>query len=215
MDEKQLKAFRSSFTLFWLSQICFLLGSLHFDGRFKVLPDAIVLLVIFQVIGYVLMAITLYRTRKVNHEFYLSGITFIILGAVSILKSVCTTSTDEFYINWAKGVDWSIQVLKCITYFYFFLGCYKYFVSLGHTHIGKKSKIGAIIFVSLFILERLTVFLMFFNGIRANIMANRILTFGQIVINLVIYIYLVVITSVIFVNMHKKRKEAIQNEEAK
>lgn len=215
MDEKKINYFKNSFKLFWLSQIFLFLALLYFDGRFKFLPDWLSLLAIFRVVGFVMMAIALYRTKDINREFFLSLVTFIIFGATNILKSVCSTSTDEFYINWAKGLDWSIQILKCITYIYFFWGCYKYFASLGHQGIGKKSRIGAIIFVSLFILERLTVFLMFFNGIRANIMANRVFTFGQIVINVVIYIYLVVITTIIQVNLRKKRKEAIANEEAK
>ena len=215
MDEKKLNYFKNSFKLFWLSQIFLFLALLYFDGRFKFLPDWLSLLSVFKVVGFVMMTIALYRTKDINREFFLSLITLIIFAATNILKSVCSTSTDEFYINWAKGLDWSIQILKCITYIYFFWGCYKYFVSLGHQGIGKKSRIGAIIFVSLFILERLTVFLMFFNGIRANIMANRVFTFGQIVINVVIYIYLVVITTIIQVNLRKKRKEAITNEEAK
>ena len=213
MDELQLKNFRTSFKLFWLGQIFLFIGCLYFDGRFKFLPDWLILLAIFKVVGIVLTALALFRTRNINREFFLSLVTLVIYAATNILRSVCTTSTDEFYINWAKGLDWSIQLLECITYIYYFLGCYKYFVSLGHTGIGKKSKIAAIIFVSLFILERLTVFLMFFNGIRANIMANRVFTFGQIIINVVIYIYLVVITSIIRFHMKKKRKEAISNEQ--
>ena len=215
MDERQFKKFKISFTLFWIGQICFLLSLFTFEGRFKFLPSWLILLTIFGYIGFVVMFIGIAISCGINKEFYYSLVTCLIFAGVSVLQSVCYTSTDDFYINWAKGLEWSNQALKCLFYFYFFYGCYKYFVSLGHTEIGKKSKIAAIIFVSLFLLERLSVFLMFFNDIKANIVANRILTFGQMIINFVIYVYLVVISTIIFIRLNKRRKEALNNEEAK
>ena len=215
MDERQLKKFKTSFTFFWIGQILFLISMFTFEGRFKFLPSWLILLAVFGYIGFVVMMIGIFIGRGINKEFYYSLVTCIIFIGVTVLKSVCETSTDDFYINWSKGLEWSIQALKCLFYFYFFYGCYKYFVSLGHSEIGKKSKIAAIIFVSLFILERLTVFLMFFNGIKANIVANRIFTFGQMIVNFVIYVYLVVITTFIFIRLNKRRKEALEHEEAK
>lgn len=215
MDERQFKRFKLSFTLFWIGQICFLLSLFTFDGRFKFLPNWLIFLELFSYIGFVIMFIGIAISRGINKNFYYSLVTCLIFVAVTVLQSVCVTSTDDFYINWSKGLEWSNQALKCLFYFYFFYGCYKYFVSLGHTEIGKKSKIAAIIFVTLFILERLTVFLMFFNGIKANIVANRIMTFGQMIINFAIYTYLVVISTIIFIRLNKRRKEALNHEEAK
>ncbi len=215
MDERQFKRFKLSFTLFWIGQICFLLSLFTFDGRFKFLPSWLIFLDLFGFIGFVVMFIGIAISRGINKNFYYSLVTCLIFVAVAVLQSVCVTSTDDFYVNWSKGLEWSNQAFKCLFYFYFFYGCYKYFVSLGHTEIGKKSKIAAIIFVSLFILERLTVFLMFFNGIKANIVANRIMTFGQMIINFVIYTYLVIISTIIFIRLNKRRKEALSHEEAK
>lgn len=215
MDERQFKRFKLSFTLFWIGQICFLLSLFTFDGRFKFLPNWLIFLELFGFIGFVVMFIGIAISRGINKNFYYSLVTCLIFIAVTVLQSVCVTSTDDFYVNWSKGLEWSNQALKCLFYFYFFYGCYKYFVSLGHTEIGKKSKIAAIIFVSLFILERLTVFLMFFNGIKANIVANRIMTFGQMIINFAIYTYLVIISTIIFIRLNKRRREALNHEEAK
>ena len=215
MDERQFKRFKLSFTLFWIGQICFLLSLFTFDGRFKFLPNWLIFLELFGFIGFVVMFIGIAISRGINKNFYYSLVTCLIFIAVTVLQSVCVTSTDDFYVNWSKGLEWSNQALKCLFYFYFFYGCYKYFVSLGHTEIGKKSKIAASIFVSLFILERLTVFLMFFNGIKANIVANRIMTFGQMIINFAIYTYLVIISTIIFIRLNKRRREALNHEEAK
>lgn len=215
MDERQFKRFKLSFTFFWIGQILFLISMFTFEGRFKFLPSWLVFLELFGYIGFAVMFIGIAISRGINKNFYYSLVTCLIFVTVAVLQSVCVTSTDDFYINWSKGLEWSNQALKCLFYFYFFYGCYKYFVSLGHTEIGKKSKIAAIIFVSLFILERLTVFLMFFDGIKANIVANRIMTFGQMIINFVIYVYLVVISTIIFIGLNKRRKEALSHEEAK
>ena len=213
--EVDFKKFKISFKLFFIGLICILISLFYFDGRFKFLPDWLALLAIFNVVGNVLILIALFRTYKINRHFYLSLLTFGFFVAVGILKSVCLTSTDDFYINWAKGLDWSIQVLKCIIYIYFFLGCHDYFVSIKFARTDKYAKVGAFILIGLLILERLSVFLLFFNPVRANVWLNRICTFGQIIIRINMYSFLVVACIVLITSMNKRRKELMNNEENK
>lgn len=215
MDLLELKKFKATFIIFWIGQLFLLISMFTFDGRFKFLPNILILLTIFNPIGYVLSLISLIKLKGINHHFYLSLVTFGIFVAVGILKSVCQTSTDEFFINWSKGLDWSIAILKCIMYVYFFLGCYHYFNDNGLVKIGKRTQAAVIVIVSLVFLERLSVFLLYFNPIRANIMMNRVLTFGQIIINLVVYCFIFGMLTNLLVNINRKRKELQNNEETK
>lgn len=211
MDDKELRKFRRAFIFFWIGQICLLISLLSFDGRFKFLPFIITMLKFFNPVGYILSLVGLFLLRNQNKQFYLSLVTFGFFVSVGLLKTVCETSTDEFYINWAKGLDWSIEILKCILYAYFLLGCRQYFKENGLLHIEKRTRVTMIVFISLIVLERLSVFLLYFNPIKANIMLNRVLTFGELFINIAAYAFLVGMLTNLFIAICKKRKELLAN----
>jgi heme/copper-type cytochrome/quinol oxidase subunit 2 len=65
------------------------------------------------------------------------------------------------------------------------------------------------------VVERLAVFLMFFDGIKSNMVANRVCTYLSWVMVIVIYIYVIVALFIILVNMKRKYERKENGTEAK
>lgn len=212
-NQSKNKKFKKAFIIFLISQIMLVFSTLEFATRFKFIPSWFSAFTVFILIGLVLMAVALYKLKDINQHFRHAFLTAIILFSASLFQDACAKSTEEFYVLISKGLDWSVQILLAVLYVYFFLGARNYFNETSTTKSSKHSKTGLIVFLIIFLLERLSVFLMFFDGIKSNMIANRICTYVQWLSMLAIYIYVVVILILIVVAMKHVEKKDNDNEE--
>lgn len=215
-QQEVTKRFQSSFVLILISQFLFLFASLSVASKFK-FPgsDWLGLLILFNYIAYIVMGIGLFRIRNINQNLKYALYTFIILIVVNIFQDVCAKSNDDFYIVWSKALSWSGRFLLGVLYVYLFLGFRDFFFARDLARPSRNSKRSGIAFLSLFVVERLAVFLMFFDGIKSNMIANRVCTYLSWVMVIVIYIYVIVALFIILVNMKRKYERKENGTEAK
>ena len=213
--KKKAKKFNTFFLVFIFSQFFLTVSSFDVVSRFKFLSLLFDLLGLLVVVAYILFALSLFKLRKVNHQFYLSLITFGFLLAVMMVRDICRTSTDDFYLVWGNALDWSGRGLLCVLYIYFFIGVHVFLEEIDAAKKNKTHLVTTLPLIFLFVLERLCVFLLFFNGIKFNTVANRICTYGKMIITIVIYIYALILSIVIKVRYHHKVKEVYFDEVSK
>lgn len=211
---EKAKRFNSSFLTFIFSQFFLVVSSLDVASRFKVLSLLFEILGLFSIVAYFLFALSVFKLRRINHQFFLSLVTIGLLFTSMLVRDICKTSTDDFYLIWGNALDWTARCLLCVFYIYFFLGVHNFFKEIGVAKENKNHLAVTISFISLFVLERLLVFLLFFDGIKFNMITNRICTYGKMILTIAIYIYVLVISIVIKVRYHNKVKEVYADEKS-
>ena len=210
--KNKVKKFNTFFLVFIFAQFFLMISSFDVASRFKFLSILFDILGVFIILGIFLLGLSLFKLRKINRQFYLSLITFCRYIAVVTVKDICRTSTDDFYLIWGNALDWTGRGLLCVLYIYFFIALHNFFLELGFVKDNKGHLALILAFAVLFFLERLLVFLLFFDGIKFNTLANRICTYGKMVLTIVIYIYALATSIVIKVRYHNKIKEVCSNE---
>lgn len=203
----RVKKFQKAYKFFLVAQIFFMISSFEIVSRFKILSIIFSLLGLFGAVAFILLFVALFRLRNYNRGFALSLVTFGILTAVVIIKDVCSYSTDDFYIIWGKALEWSEVPLRCIMYVYFFIGAHDFFTELNIAKNSPKNKIATFSFIGLFVIERVLAFLLFFDAIKLDIVANRVCTYGKMAMTVITYIYILVITIIIAAIVNKRGKE--------
>ena len=211
-SQGSIKRFKAAFLLFFIGQILRTIGALRFGAQFKFLPSWLIFFSFFEWIGYVLFFISFMLIYKYNRHFLRSLITSGIAFGTILLTDVCSKSTDDLYLMWAKGLNWSNTFLMCILYICFFMGCHDYFHSLGIEKGKKHSRTAYIGFPVLFGIERLLTLFAGFSFVKLNIFANRICTYGSWLFDFVIYIFAIIMTALIYVMLTKRLKEGSYHE---
>ena len=212
LDKQEVKKFQKGFLLFFIGHIFLTIGAFYIGVQFKVIPSWVGLFVIFFSIAYILMGIGIFYIYRFNKNLTLAFITIGIQLVIGLLANVASTSMDDSYLFWSKGLEWSSQILLCIFYVYFFLGCHDYFASLGIERAKKHSRTGFIVFPILYTIQLALTLGKDFKVVKYNLIANRMFLYGSWLFNFVIYFFVLSLLILIVVYMHKLRKEDINNE---
>ena len=210
------KKFQSAFVLFFIGQIFLIVGAFSIGSKFKFLPAWIEYLAFFVMLGYIFLIISVLRIYRYNQNFKNSAIAMGFTSALTIIGDIASKSTEDFYIYWAKGFNWSSSITLCIFYVYFFLGCYDYFTAEDQSEAMKHSRTGFIVFPILFITQSLLEAGPDFPIIKYNLIANRVCVYSSWIMSFVIYFFVIALLANIVIYMHKlKKKEGEINETSK
>ena len=213
-EKLPFKKIYAAYIIFLIAQLCLTVSVGAFGSRFKFLPRWLENFALFALLGYVLCFISTLMLKKYSKQFYYSFITAIILGVTSIVDDICMNSTDGLYLAWGKGLVWSIDFIEAVFFGYFFQGTYLLFSEYGHKQGAKKTKGYVISFAVLFSVKIIVTLFSKFPFIINNIVTNRVFVYSSWILDFVFYIYILVITIICFVYIHKiNKKEGDSNEE--
>lgn len=209
MDHKK---FEKRFLIIVFAQLFLLIGTLTIGANFKALPSWFALFIIGTIIGLVLFTIGMTYFYKVNRNYLRALIALVILILLTLFIDITSRSRDDFYLAWSRGITISADFITCVLYVYFLLGTSDYFKDTHSIKGTKKSKIGAIVLVILFIVERLLSFIASLNVAKQNLVLFSICRFGAWGLQFAIYTYVFVILLLVYIYMKKKDKEVIIDE---
>ena len=208
--EGDIKRFRSSFLLFLIGQIIWTISAFSFGATFKFLPHWLSMFNYFNLLGHPIIVIALLRLRKLNKDFLLSLITMGLYLTTAFIYAACKTSNDPIYLAISKGMDWSKRILMCLMYIYTFLGCYHFFTKHGMEKGAKTSRKTSTAFFIIYGLYFFFEIFSRFSFIMYNTLLNRIFTYSSWFMELLVYVYAVVIVFILviyFFKMTRKEKE--------
>lgn len=205
--------FRIRFCLFTIGQLFLVLGTFTIGARFKVVPSWLSLFFIFSAIGFVLIYIAFITLYKVNRNYLRSFIAFIIYLIITIFADACSQSKSDFYLIWSRGLGVSADFLLCIMYVYLFLGTRDYFHERNYIEGRNNSKLGAIILIILFAIERTMAFIASLNATKLNYILYSICRFGSWGFQFIINIFIFVVLLIAYIHLRKQSKEELTNEE--
>ena len=201
------KKYKQAFLLFTISQFFMMLGLLEYGSSIKAISEIMGIFIIFQLIAFITMIAAATKLHDFNKNFFYAFVTSIICLFVSLLASVGSESTEDFTISWARGMDISSNILTCVAYAYFFLGCKDYFIEEGMERNAKRCRFGFFYVIGMTILINLMAFIGSFNGIKTNYIAASIFRYGALVVKLAMYLFMFIILVIMMRNMKNKQKE--------
>lgn len=210
----EIGKFKKAFRLFIIGQFFLLIGTINIGADFKVLPYWLSYFIVASLFGFVLILIATIKLYKVNKNYLRTLIALSIYLVISILADTCAHSKDDFYLIWSSHLAISADFILCILYVCFLLGTSDYLKEDNINQGNRKSKIGALVLVIIFIIERLLAFAASLNPVRLNVVAYSICKFGAWGLEFVIDAYVFVILVAIYYLIKKKEKEAITDEKA-
>lgn len=211
LDFKKTKA---SFIIYMAGQIFMILGIFSIGSQYKFFPRWIENFAFFSMLAYILIIIGLTRIRKLHISFSRSLITMGILITCSFVSHICSTSSDYTYLTFGKSLEWSCDLLFCISTIYFFIGCLHIFRELKNEKMIKQVKRVSISYFAMFV-----IFILFKLGstmpfILNNIVANRIFIYGRLLSELINYLFVAICVVFIAIKVNLIRKEEeLKNEE--
>lgn len=211
-SKKELKVFKKSFILFLVGQILLIISTLSRATVINGVPRWLSIFELFLYIAYIIYFFALFYIRNLNISFKRSFISLLALFVVFMFYEVSRTSESQFYVSSSRGLGWSIDIVKCIFYLYFFHGCSVLFDKYGF-HAGKKK---TIIFLSafmlLFIAGETFNYLSSVSGILKNRFFNRFFLYGSWGLVFLTYVSVFVMTIIIAHYLNKKFKERKERE---
>ena len=165
------------------------------------------LFVLFELTANIMMIAAVTKLHDFNKNFFYAFVTSIICLFVSLLASVGSESTEDFTIAWARGMDVSSNILICVAYAYFFLGCKDHFIEEGMERNAKRCRFGFFYVIGMTILINLMAFIGSFNAIKTNYLVAAIFRYGSLAMKLAMYLFMFIIIMIMMRAMKKKEKE--------
>ena len=211
MEKDKISVFQKTFLLFIIGQVCFVLATISMAESLKILPRWLSGFSIFEVIGCVVFFIALLRTRFINQSLKLSFYTFCTFLIALIFCQVCKTSNDDFFLVLGKGLVWSVDMLFCITYLYFFHGCDRLFLEAKQIHEVKHLKASFIAYAVLYVTYIVFNYLSTASFVVSNMFLNRFFLYGSIAIMVGLRVFTLVALIILAVKMNKKQKKGEEN----
>ena len=219
VDEKtrELKIFKKAFIIFFISEILLIISTVSNATIINGVPRWLDVFEIFLYISFILMLFSVFPLRRFNDSFRKSLYSLLALYIVTMFFLVCETSNEQFYVSISRGLDWSIDIVKCIFYLFYFHGCVLFFDKYN-LHAGKKKTIILlIVFLVLFIANELFDYLSTSSLVRRNRFFNRFFLYGTWGFSFASYVFtfVMIIIFASFLNKHfkkeKENKDEIQN----
>lgn len=210
MNEK-VKKLQKGFILFTIGQFLVLIGSFSYLGTLKVIPQWVENLSLFSLVGVILFIFALSKIYFFNKHFLHSYITSFIVLVIAVLQTVAADSKTEAFVAWSRGLLVSSDILLCITYVYFFMGVYLFFVEEKILSGVRNAKITYTFIITAFILKNIFSFVKSFNEIKVQPIAYMVFNYGTILIQLVFDVVLLVslITIMVYVQKHYQKGEKL------
>lgn len=205
--DNSLKKYQKAFLLFTIAQFFMMLGLFEYGTSIKALSDILGLFVIFAIVAYIMMIAAATKLRDFNKNFFYSFITSIICLFVSLLATVGAESTEDFTISWSRGLGISADILLCISYAYFFLGCKDHFNEIGLERNAKRCKFGFFYVIGMTVLINIVAFIGSFESIKTNYVVAAIFRYGSLAMKLAMYLFMFIILVIMMRNMKKIQKE--------
>ena len=206
MDNTE-KKYKQAFSLFTISQFFMMLGLLEYGSYIKAISEIMGIFIIFQLVAFIMMIAAATKLHDFNKNFFYAFVTSIICLFTSLLASVGSESTEDFTIAWARGMDISSNILICVAYAYFFLGCKDHFIEEGMERNAKRCRFGFFYVIGMTILINLMAFIGSFNAIKTNYLVAAIFKYGALAMKLAMYLFMFIILVIMMRVMKKKEKE--------
>lgn len=204
--------YKKAFLIFTIAQFFMILGLFDNATSIKAISEIMGLFIIFEIVGFIMLIAAATKLRDFNKNFFYSFITFIICLFCSLLVSVGSESTEDFTIAWSRGLNVSLDILLCISYAYFFLGCKDHFNEAGMERNAKRCRFGFFYVIIMTILINLMAFIGSFNAIKTNYLLAAIFKYGGLAMKLAMYLFMFIILVLMMRNMKKQEKEEVTNE---
>ena len=209
----ELKRFTITFLLMVIGQSFLVLSTVSFASAFKFLPRWMETFVIFTLFAFFIFLIAAFLARNINKYFRYSFYLMVTILICMLIYYICETSTNPIFLSWSKALEWVDDILIFVFYLYFFYSvyvfCKKYEYNVGIKH----AKTALVAFIVLYSISTIATFLSSVDGIKHNIIANRIFLYGGWVLNITIYVYTLVVL-IIFAVKAKKRIKLENKKEA-
>ena len=201
------KKYQKAFLLFTIAQFFMMLGLFEYGTSIKAISDFMGLFVLFELTANIMMIAAVTKLHDFNKNFFYSFVTSIICLFTSLLATIGGESTEDFTVSWARGIDISSNILLCVSYAYFFLGCKDYFNEIGMERNAKRCRFGFFYVIGMTILINLMAFIGSFNGIKTNYIAASIFRYGALAVKLAMYLFMFIILLIMMRNMKNIQKE--------
>lgn len=213
VDEKQkeLKTFKKCFIVFLVGQILLIISTLSHSTIINGVPRWFSIFELLMYITYILYLFAVFPMRKYNQSFNRAFISLLALYIVDVFYEVCRTSESQFYVSASRGLNWSIDLVKCIFYLFFFHGCALFFDKYN-LHAGKKKTIILLtIFLVLFALSEIFDYLSGTALLRRNRFFNRFFLYGSWGFSFLVYTFIFVMTNILAHFLNKKFRKRKEN----
>lgn len=210
MDNKE-KKYQTGFLLFTVAQFFMILGLMDYATSIKVLSDWLVLFTLCGLVGCILMVIASTMLYSYNKNYFYFLISALVCTFVVMLCIVATESTEDFTIAWSRGLNISGDILMCVSYGYFFLGSKDYFADNNLNRNIKRCSVSFVFIIVSTIVINLMNFVTTLDVVKTNYIANAIFKYGAVLFKFITYTFMLVMLILMFVHMHKQRKEVINN----
>ena len=201
------KKYQKAFLIFTIAQFFMVLGLFEYGTSIKAISDIMGLFILFEFTALIMMIAAVTKLHDFNKNFFYAFITSIICLFTSLLATIGSESTEDFTVSWARGVDISSNILLCVAYAYFFLGCKDHFTEIGMERNAKRCRFGFFYVIGMTILVNLMAFIGSFNGIKTNYVAASIFRYGALAVKLAMYLFMFIILVIMMRAMKKKEKE--------
>ena len=208
-QKDELKRTKQAFILFMIGEICLLLAILSLGANFKFLPRWLESFAGFIILAFALSFIALCLIRKIHVSFTYSVITIGVAFCLIIVETICSTSNDSLYLNWAKGLSWTNDMLICLYHVYFLQGCLFIFRKYENPKMEKDVKRVAIIYLIIFVIYILFNIGTKIPAILTNTVSNRVFVYGTLLFNFASIVFIIVNTVRIGIKVSIIRKEEV------
>lgn len=177
-EQKELKKFHTSFTLFLIAEIFLVVSSIANATNINGVPQVLSLLLILANVANFLFLIALIFIYKLNKSFTYSLIALIIFLVLAYIVTLCASSINPSDNAFGKGFSWSASISQVIFFIYYFHGCKILFEKFNLSRGPKQFRIFIIVFATLFLLEETFEYFSTAKFILSNHFANRFFLYG-------------------------------------
>ena len=192
-NEHEIKVFKKAFTSFMVGQILLMISLFGNATIINGVPQWLAILFLFELVAYGFYLNFLIKVRLFNDSFRKAYLSFLVYLVISLLTLFGSKSTDRTIVMVVRGLDYSIIIIRCVFYLYFFHGCYLFFNKHGFKTGTKRARVALIVFLSLYVtwvvIEQL-------SGMRlllTNYFFSRFFMLGKWVMLLAVYAFILAV----------------------
>lgn len=188
--KKVLTHFQKFYIVMIVAQILLLLTTLSYARSINGFPKFVSYFTYCIYPAMILFCIGSFLLRKINQNFLYAFYAILIVVLLYFIRDVCNSSTTEIYAVLGKALSWSINIIFCLFYVYFFRGTVIIFSENGFKKAAKRFTIMTLVFIILFVLGRIFYYLSTNRTVIRGQVFVRFFLYGSWIFESLYYVYL-------------------------